>query len=429
MAFFLWVLGRIYGRNLTTPDVVRTGFVLFVAVDALVSLLRRRDLPVVSGARTEQTLRPESIRDNQASGLGNNPVGFSSIDTVAVIQKIRGVLEEQLVEFIENNLPTLQGGSGDVMFLDGVAPTDEQYKSLPVGLLVSRIRMNDVRRLNKYFLSCFERILPEGYFAGRYIPLENIEKRLRRRFAGFLYYPIAILHFLWYRVFPKIPRLNAFYFVLTKGRNRVLSKTEVWGRLSSCGMRVIAETGGDGEVFLIAKRVALPVQRKKPSYYPVISLERVGLDGEMINSHKIRTMYPFSEFLQKRVFDDNALAPTGKFLDDYRITGYGRFLRKYWLDEIPQILDWWRGDIKLVGIRAMSRHYFSLYPRDFQDLYIQVKPGLVPPIFNESTVGFDQIVEVDRKYLQRYRQFPVLTDVCYLFQTFKDIVFKGVRSH
>jgi lipopolysaccharide/colanic/teichoic acid biosynthesis glycosyltransferase len=193
-------------------------------------------------------------------------------------------------------------------------------------------------------------------------------------------------------------------------------------------MRVIAESEGDGEVYLIAQRVAAPVQGKMPSYYPIVGLEKVGLDGEIIHTHKIRTMFPFSEFLQKRIFEDHGLAPSGKFMNDFRLTGFGKFLRKYWLDELPQIFDWLRGDVKLVGMRATSRQFLSLYPREFLDLYVQVKPGLIPPIFNESIKSFDQIVEVELTYLQRYRKKPFRTDVRYLIQTFMDIVFKGIRS-
>ena len=93
----------------------------------------------------------------------------------------------------------------------------------------------------------------------------------------------------------------------------MLSKVEVWGRLSYCGMRVIAESKGNGELYLIAQRVAFPVQNKRPSYYPIVALEKVGLGGEIIHTHKIRTMFPFSEFLQTRIFEDHGLAPTGKF--------------------------------------------------------------------------------------------------------------------
>jgi lipopolysaccharide/colanic/teichoic acid biosynthesis glycosyltransferase len=263
---------------------------------------------------------------------------------------------------------------------------------------------------------------------------------LKRRYKGLLFWLIFIPHFIWYRAIPKIPFLEMLYFTpifswldkihlsAVKKRNRALAKAEVWGRLSFWGMKVLAESKGDDELYIIAQRVSQPVQNKIPSFYMIAALEKVGLDGEIIRTHKIRTMFPFSEFLQKRIFEDHGLAATGKFADDFRLTEYGRFLRKYWLDELPQILDWLRGDVKLVGMRATSPHFLSLYPQKLYDLYIQIKPGLIPPIFDENTNGFDQIVEVELTYLQSYWEKPIRTDIRYFMQTFTDIVFRGIRS-
>jgi hypothetical protein len=87
-----------------------------------------------------------------------------------------------------------------------------------------------------------------------------------------------------------------------------------------------------------------------------------------------------------------------------------------------------RGDIKLAGLRATSPHYLSLYPPEFIELYIRVKPGLVPPLFNESTQGFEQVVAVEMDYLESYQKAPTHTDWRVLWATFQDIVFRGVRS-
>ena len=428
MAFFLWIIGRIAGLLVASHDVLWTGFIFFVFADAFASVPRRRDILDKQSSVVDSSYM-EDIVDEQSRDSDATNTGASSIDTQTIVRQIRADLDKPLVEFIEENLPNLQGGTGDVLLLDGITTsTDDPSESDPVSLLVSPNSINDVRRLNRFFLFCAKRITMGGYFVGRYMPHENVAKNLKDRYTGLFYWPIFILHFIWYRAFPKIPWLNTLYFSLTKGRNRVLSKVEIWGRLSYCGMRVIVESKGNGEIYIIAQRVAFPAQNKRPSYYPIVALEKVGLDGEVIHAHKIRTMFPFSEFLQKRIFEDNGLAPSGKFMNDFRLTEYGVFLRKYWLDELPQIFDWLRGDIKLVGIRATSRHYLSLYPKHFLDLYVQIKSGLIPPIFDESTDGFDQIVDVELTYLQCYCDQPFRTDIRYLIQTFTDIVFKGIRS-
>ena len=138
-------------------------------------------------------------------------------------------------------------------------------------------------------------------------------------------------------------------------------------------------------------------------------------------------MYPYSEFLQEKVYEMNNLTTTGKFGEDYRITKLGKIFRKYWLDELPQLLDWLRGTIKLVGIRAMSQHYFSLYSKEYQDLYIEVKPGIISPIFDDKTDSFKDIQRIEKEYLVSYLKSPIKTDFKYFFLTLNHIL-KGVRS-
>ena len=80
-------------------------------------------------------------------------------------------------------------------------------------------------------------------------------------------------------------------------------------------------------------------------------------------------------------------------------------------------MDWFRGEIKLVGIRAMSQHFFSLYNAEYQKAYFSVKPGIISPIFDESTNGFEEIQRVEYAYLISYLKNPVITDIKYLFKT------------
>jgi lipopolysaccharide/colanic/teichoic acid biosynthesis glycosyltransferase len=440
MAFFLWIIGRVVGIVVAPNKVLWTGYIFFVFADALASVPRRRDIPDKPFSVGGPALYTDDITDDRSSDPGTIHTDIPSIDTEAIVSQIHLNLDEPLVEFIKKNLPDVQGVAGNVLVLDDVSTTEGQSQCGPVQLLIGRTRMNDVLRLNQFLMVCAKQITMGGFFVVRYMPLENVIKDLKRRYAGLRYWMVFILHFIWYRAIPKIPWLDRVYFSplfswldtihlsLVKKRNRALSKAEVWGRLSFWGMRVLAESKGDGEVHIIAQRVSLPVQNKIPSYYLIASLEKIGLDGRIIRMHKIRTMYPFSEFIQERIYEDHGLAPTGKFASDFRLTGYGRFLRKFWLDELPQIFDWLGGDIKLVGLRATSRHFLSLYPEEFYYLYIQIKPGLIPPVFDESINRFDQIVEVEFAYLKCYLTHPIWTDIRYLCKTFTDIVFRGVRS-
>ena len=139
-------------------------------------------------------------------------------------------------------------------------------------------------------------------------------------------------------------------------------------------------------------------------------------------------MYPFSEFIQKDVFEENNLDASGKFLNDFRITSWGRILRKYFIDEIPQLYNWLRSDISLVGVRAISKHYYSLYPKELQELRINFKPGLIPPYYADMPTTFDEIVESEVRYLQKKKEKPIITNMIYFVKALINIIFSGARS-
>ena len=75
--------------------------------------------------------------------------------------------------------------------------------------------------------------------------------------------------------------------------------------------------------------------------------------------------------LLNSITDKNKLADSGKIKDDYRITVYGKFLRKYWIDEFPMIINWFKRELKIVGVRPLSEDYFSRYPDDLKKLRIK----------------------------------------------------------
>lgn len=353
--------------------------------------------------------------------------GSAASTAFPTLAEVSPQLGDDLVAHIRRTVPESHDGLRVAVIDDRFLHRRGPWRECKADLVVSRVRVNDLQRINRFLIACGDRLRMGGHFVGAYEPLEQVRSRIEAKY-GALARPAFLLHFAWFRAFPKIPFLNALYFLVTGGRNRDLSKAEVWGRLSFCGFRVCAEEALGERRFLTARRVASPITNKKPSYYPIVRLSKVGLDGTLLQTHKVRSMYPYSEFLQKQIFEEHGLVGTGKFKNDFRLTEYGKWLRRYWIDELPQIYDWLRGDIKLAGLRATSPHYLSLYPREFIDLYIRVKPGLVPPLFNESTQGFEQVVAVEMAYLESYRKAPTLTDWRCLWATFQDIVFRGVRS-
>src|SRR5699024_4649309 len=103
--------------------------------------------------------------------------------------------------------------------------------------------------------------------------------------------------------------------------------------------------------------------------------------------------------------------------DDFRITHWGQIMRKFWLDELPMLFNWVKGDLKLVGVRPLSKHYFGLYPERLQKRRIEHKPGLVPPFYVDLPVSFEQILASEKKYMMAYESHPYSSDIRYLFKS------------
>ena len=70
----------------------------------------------------------------------------------------------------------------------------------------------------------------------------------------FLFAIIFPIHFIFHRVFPKIPITKQLYFIITKGKNRIFSKAEIFGRLSFCGFEMV-----NNEMIILSKRVLFNV--------------------------------------------------------------------------------------------------------------------------------------------------------------------------
>jgi lipopolysaccharide/colanic/teichoic acid biosynthesis glycosyltransferase len=210
--------------------------------------------------------------------------------------------------------------------------------------------------------------------------------------------------------------------------NRVISKAEVFGRLNFCGYKVVAEKMINNTLYFVAKKLNTVSTEETPSYSPIVKLKRVGLDSKIINIYKFRTMHPYSEFIQKDLFENHSLNTFGKINNDFRITSWGKLLRKLWIDELPQLFNWIRGDITLVGVRALSEHYLSLYPKDLQELRTKSKPGLIPPYYADMPKSFDEIIASERKYLEQRKAKPLLTDFICFSEAFVNIIFRSARS-
>ena len=354
---------------------------------------------------------------------------FTYHDLIRSLYSIQLENKNEVIHLLSNTFEKENIKKGRVTILDTISTTNiEMLYNNSQDLLVNLHNINNFRRINHYFINSYKKLSTGGFLVGSFIPLENFDSHLRGQMPHFLYAIMLPFYFIFYRVFPKLAITKQIYFILTDGKNRTLSKAEIFGRLSFCGFKMVQYETIGNQIYFICKKSKTISEEQSPSYGPIVKLKRIGHHGRIINIYKFRTMYPFSEFIQKDVFEENNLDASGKFLNDFRITSWGRILRKYFIDEIPQLYNWLRSDINLVGVRAISKHYYSLYPKDLQELRINFKPGLIPPYYADMPTTFDKIVESEVRYLQKKKEKPIITNMIYFVKALINIIFSGARS-
>jgi len=295
--------------------------------------------------------------------------------------------------------------------------------------VVNLKRVNDIRRINKFFEAVNEKIPVGGIYVCMAETQEQRKKRILRKFPPFLNYLYYFFDFIIKRVFPKFSFTKGIYFLLTRGENRVISRAEFLGRLYSCGFDVIKEQEIDKLHYVVAQKIRKPFFDMEPTYGPLIKLRRIGRGGKFIKVYKLRTMHPYSEYLQEYIYRKHNLQEGGKFKNDFRVSTLGRFMRKLWIDELPMLINLFRGELKIVGVRPLSQHYFNLYTKEFQERRVKYKPGLIPPFYVDNPKTLDEIMASEIKYLDAYDKHPFLTDLKYFFVSVYNIVFKHYRSN
>lgn len=290
-------------------------------------------------------------------------------------------------------------------------------------------KLNDLRGLNKVFALVNEKLPDNGLLICSYKSQSTIKQKIFKKYPRFVANIFYFGHFIIHRLIPKLLFTSRLYFDLTEGQKRILSKTEVLGRLNYCGFKIerVAKINDDHYVFARRTTNAEPALQRR--YGALIKLKRRGKGGKLFNVYKFRTMHPYSEFLQDYVFQQSSLAEGGKFRHDIRVTSIGRIMRKFWLDELPMLFNLLKGDMKLVGVRPLSQHYFSLYSKDLQELRVKHKPGLLPPFYADMPKTLDEIEASETKYLKLCeKNGTFVTDVKYFFLILKNILFKKARS-
>jgi lipopolysaccharide/colanic/teichoic acid biosynthesis glycosyltransferase len=163
----------------------------------------------------------------------------------------------------------------------------------------------------------------------------------------------------------------------------------------------------------IAIAIAIKVESRGPVLYRD---RRVGLNEREFQMIKFRTMRANAPQLQQRLEAENeAEGALFKLRDDPRVTRVGAFLRRFSLDEVPQVLNVLRGQMSLVGPRPLPIRDYKLLEPWHRKRYL-VLPGMTGlwQIAGRSDLSFDDLVRLDFYYLENW---SIWLDISILLRT------------
>jgi lipopolysaccharide/colanic/teichoic acid biosynthesis glycosyltransferase len=138
---------------------------------------------------------------------------------------------------------------------------------------------------------------------------------------------------------------------------------------------------------------------------------RPGIGGEPFACLKFRTMYEDAEDLQPELEKHNEMAGAiFKIKADPRVTPIGQFLRRWSLDELPQLWNVLRGEMSLVGPRPLPQRDFDRLADWHRKRYL-VLPGITGlwQVSGRSELDFDELVRLDFLYLENWSVFQDLS--------------------
>jgi lipopolysaccharide/colanic/teichoic acid biosynthesis glycosyltransferase len=143
----------------------------------------------------------------------------------------------------------------------------------------------------------------------------------------------------------------------------------------------------------------------------------IGRGGQPFRGYKFRTMVQNADQLKLQLLDRNEMSgPVFKLRNDPRITSVGRFLRKYSLDELPQLWSVLKGDMSLVGPRPAFPHEWVKY-QPWQRQKLSVTPGITCywQVNGRNQIRqFDDWVKLDLAYIENW---SLTTDLKILWKT------------
>jgi lipopolysaccharide/colanic/teichoic acid biosynthesis glycosyltransferase len=332
----------------------------------------------------------------------------------------------EVADFILENLNNAELSMKPCFANDGNYQGDSNLKD--ARLFIDFRDASEVDDLINHFSGINRKMADTGIYIGSFESKHNIQLKLFKKYNRGLSYFILMLNFTFRNFVPKWKQFakKGKYFISWLYLDNSLA--EVLGKLAYCGFEIINYKYYNNLTYFILRKKADPGTDPVSASRFIVRLNRIGKGGKMFTIYKLRTMYPFSEFIQDYVVKINGFDSLGKPKNDFRVTRLGKVLRKCWIDEIPQFLNLIKGDIRLIGVRPISRSAFSHLPPDLQDKRIRNKPGLIPPQIALRLKGLAGVIKAERQYLKERENHPIRTDIKYFFLAVFNILTFRVKS-
>jgi lipopolysaccharide/colanic/teichoic acid biosynthesis glycosyltransferase len=161
-----------------------------------------------------------------------------------------------------------------------------------------------------------------------------------------------------------------------------------------------------GILFTAPLLLVVAIGIKLESLGPVVfAQERIGKHGKPFRLYKLRTMVPGADALKTDLSTRISTAVDGvrfKLRRDPRVTAFGRWLRKFSIDELPQLWNVLKGDMTLIGPRPLVLREVALF--DGRALRrLEVQPGLtcIWQVSGRSDLPFQKQIDLDIEYVDR----------------------------
>ena len=184
-----------------------------------------------------------------------------------------------------------------------------------------------------------------------------------------------------------------------------------------------------GILFLIPLSIIIKISYILNKDYSSIfyTQTRIGKNGKEFKLYKFRSMIPNADEVLKELMDTNTdifneYSKNKKLKDDPRVTKVGKFIRKTSLDEFPQFINVFKGDMSIVG----NRPYLPREKKDMGNYYsdiVKTKCGIVSywAVHGRSDVSFERRLELE-KYYSNHQSLKL--DIEIFFRAFSVVLFK-----